>query len=58
MSNGSEIKMVYGTQRAIRRAIDALVAAHKPVYHVETKRAGIFWHIAMIKTDKAHDVIV
>ena len=49
----SEIKTVYGTQKAIRLAIEALVAARKPVFNVQTKRAGIFWHIATITTAKS-----
>lgn len=51
MKNGSEIKTVFGTQRKIRHAIAALVAAKKPVYDVKIKRSGLM-HIATIKTDK------
>lgn len=54
--SGSEIRMVYGTQRTIRRAIDALVAARKPVFDVSYKRTNLFWYIATIKTDKPHDM--
>lgn len=55
---GDEIKTVYGTQKAIRLAIAALVAARKPVFDVQTKRAGIFWHVATIRTAKAQGPVL
>lgn len=55
---GDEIKTVYGTQKSIRLAIAALVAAHKPVFDVQTKRAGIFWHVATIRTAKAQGTVL
>ena len=54
----NEIKTVYGSQKAIRLAIDALVAARRPVFNVTTKRAGIFWHIATITTARAQDTVI
>lgn len=56
MKMGDDIKMVYGSQKAIRLAIAALVAAHRPVFDVQTKRAGIFWHVATIRTAKCQDL--
>lgn len=57
-TTGNEIKMVYGTQRTIRRAIAELVKARKPVFDVTMKRAGVFWFVATINTDKPHDLVV
>lgn len=54
--NGHEIRTVFGSQRKIREAIAELVAARKPVFNVSTKRAGIFWYVATITTDKPSHV--
>lgn len=54
---GDDIKTVYGTQKTIQLAITAIVAAHKPVLDIQTKRVALFWYVATIKTTRTSHIV-